>query len=61
MEVAVEVAVEGAAVGAEVVGVVGVERLPIVQAAAVEANRPRCAPSEIAQTSKSKQFSTRSR
>ena len=41
--------------------VVGV-RLPIAQAVAQEweAHRPRCAPSGIAPTSKSKQFSTRS-
>jgi len=43
----------------------GVVRLPIAQvaekAAAVrEAQRPRCAPSGIAPTSKSKEFSTRS-
>ena len=47
------------AVGAGVVVVVA--RLPIAQAAVREGeDRPRCAPSGIAPTSKSKRFSTRS-
>ena len=58
---AVEEAVEGGVEGAVGAGVV-VVRLPIAQAAVREgeAHRPRCAPSGIAPTSKSKQFSTRS-
>lgn len=50
------------AVGA--VGAGGAVRLPIAQAAekaaAVRARLPRCAPSSIARTSKSKEFSPRS-
>ena len=62
----VEAAVDGAAEGGaeEAVGagvVVVVARLPIAQAAVREGeDRPRCAPSGIAPTSKSKRFSTRS-